>query len=258
VHLHVADAGGGLGALGNHGGAEAEPGGLGEPPLLADDPADLAGEPDLAEHHEPGRQRAVARGGGHREGDGEVGGGLGEAHAADGGGVDLGVVQPDPAAPLQHREDHGDPGGVQAADRAPGRRDVAARDERLHLGQQRALALHGHGDRGAGHHGAQRRGVGEEQPGRVGHPVDAVVAQLEAAHLVGRAVAVLDAAHHAQRGVLVALEVQHHVDQVLQHPGSGDRAVLCDMSHENDRQAALLGERGERHGHRPYLGDAAR
>ena len=87
-------------------------------------------------------------------------------------------------------------------------------EQRLHLGDQRSLALDGHGDAGAGH---RLDLLGEEQPARVGEPGDAVVGEVEAADLVGRAEAVLDAAHHAQPGVAVALEVQHDVDEVLEH-----------------------------------------
>ena len=55
--------------------------------------------------------------------------------------------------------------------------------------------------------------------------------------------AVLDAADHAQRRVLVALEGQHDVDEVLQHPRAGDRAVLGHVPDQHHRQPALLGQR---------------
>ena len=80
---------------------------------------------------------------------------------------------------------------------------------------------------------------------------------LEAADLVGRAEPVLQPAHHPQRGVLVALEVQHHVDQVLEHPRAGDLAVLGDVADQHGRDAALLGDRDQRRGDGADLGDAA-
>ena len=131
---------------------------------------------------------------------------------------------------------------------------AATRDQRLHLTEQRPFAFHGNRDGRAGH---TRVPPVEEQPRRVGHAEDAVVDQLEAPDLVGRTEPVLDPAHHAQRRVPVALEVEHHVDQVLEHPGAGDRAVLRDMADQDHRQIALLGDRDQRRRDRPDLGDAA-
>jgi hypothetical protein len=97
----------------------------------------------------------------------------------------------------------------------------------------------------------------EEQPGRVGQAGEAALVHLEAAHLVGRAVAVLQPAHHAQRGVLVALELQHHVDQVLKRARAGHLPVLGDVPDEHGGDAALLGHRDQRRRDRPHLRDAA-
>ena len=108
---------------------------------------------------------------------------------------------------------------------------------------------------GAGHRGtAEPR---QKETGRVGHPDDASVSQLEAAHLVRGPEAVLDPTHHPERGVLVPFEREHDVDEVLEHPWARDRAVLGDMSHQHDRQAALLREPGERDGDRAGLRHAA-
>ena len=57
--------------------------------------------------------------------------------------------------------------------------------------------------------------------------------------------------------MLVALELQHHVDQMLEHPRPGDIAVLGDMADQHRRDAALLGDRDQRRGDGPDLGDAA-
>ena len=104
-----------------------------------------------------------------------------------------------------------------------------------------------------------RLGVpGQEQAGRVGQAGQPALVHLEAAHLVGRAEAVLQAPDQTQRGELVALELEHDVDQVLQHPGPGDLAVLGHVSDQDGGDVALLGHRHDRGGDRPHLGHPAR
>ena len=111
----------------------------------------------------------------HGQRDGEVRRRLDDLHAADRGRVDLGVVQLEAAAALQHGQQHRHPRVVQTAHRAARARDVRARDERLHLGQQRPPPVHHDGHGRAGHArvagGPEPR---EEQPGRVGQPDDAL------------------------------------------------------------------------------------
>ena len=129
------------------------------------------------------------------------------------------------------------------------RRGVArldARDEGLHLGDERPPPLEGDGDAGARHLG---RAAGEEEPARVGEPDDADVGEVEAADLVGGAVPVLDGTHEAQAGVPVALELDDDVDEVLEDAGPGDRAVLGDVADEEHRDAPGLGhlDQGGRH-----------
>jgi hypothetical protein len=131
---------------------------------------------------------------------------------------------------------------------------VARRDERLHLGDQRAPALEGDGDAGAGD---AQVAAGEEQPARVGEPDDADVGQVEAADLVGRAVAVLHRADQPQPGVPVALELDHDVDEVLEDARTGDRAVLGHVADEEDRDAAALGRLDEAGRHLADLADVA-
>ena len=99
--------------------------------------------------------------------------------------------------------------------RAPGALAAEGVDQRLDLGEQRAAALHRHRDAGAGDVGVV---VLDEQAGRVGDRGDALRGQVEAADLVDRAEAVLHRPHHPEPGVAVALEVEHHVDEVLEHP----------------------------------------
>ena len=56
----------------------------------------------------------------------------------------------------------------------------------------------------------------------------------------------------------VALEVEHRVDDVLQHARAGDRALLRHVADEDDDDAALLGEPRELRRAFADLRDAAR
>ena len=58
--------------------------------------------------------------------------------------------------------------------------------------------------------------VAETAPGEPSAGTTAVVAEQETAHLVGSAETILDRPHHTQHRVAVTLEVQHHVDEMLQ------------------------------------------
>ena len=84
--------------------------------------------------------------------------------------------------------------------------------------------------------------AGHQPPRRVGDGLHAGVAHLEQAHLVGGPEAVLEAAQHPQPPLDVALEVQHHIDGVLEQARPGDGAVLGDVADQDHRHPALLGE----------------
>ena len=58
---------------------------------------------------------------------------------------------------------------------------------------------------------------------------------------------ILDGADEAQTRVPVTLELDHDVNEVLEHSGTGDRAVLGDVTDEQDGDAALLGRPDEAH-----------
>ncbi len=73
--------------------------------------------------------------------------------------------------------------------------------------------------------------------------LQALLGHREDADLVDRAEAVLDRAHEAKARVRVALEVEHRVDDVLEHARAGERAVLGDVADQDDRRAARLGQR---------------
>ena len=84
-----------------------------------------------------------------------------------------------------------------------------------------------------------RDGAAEEL-GRVGHADEPRAGHLEDAELVRRAEAVLRRAQDAVRVVAVALELEHAVDEVLEHARAGDRAVLGHVADEDRRDARLL------------------
>ena len=96
----------------------------------------------------PGGTIAVA---GDGERDREVGRRLGDPHPADRREVDVGGAQLHPGPPVEHRQHHRDPAGLQ-----PGRRPtrvgrLRAGHQRLNLDDQWATALERDRDAGAGH-----------------------------------------------------------------------------------------------------------
>jgi hypothetical protein len=86
---------------------------------------------------------------------------------------------------------------------------------------------------------------GQEDRARVGHALQPAFGHREHADLVDRAEAVLDGAHQAEAAVRVALEIQHRVDDVLQHARPGQRAFLGDVADQHDAGAAGLGRARE-------------
>ena len=125
----------------------------------------------------------------------------------------------------------------------------------LHLDRQGAASFQGHRPAPAGH---RLRVRAEEQSTRVGHRPDARLVEVEAPHLVARTEPVLDAAKQAQPRVTVALEHHDDVDEVLQHPGTGNGPVLGHVPDEQHRRADLLGEADQGCGHPTNLAGAAR
>ena len=156
---------------------------------------------------------------------------------------------------IENREHHGEAGPVDAGRRTPGALLRGLGHQRLHLGEERAASLDRHRDAGAGDPAVVAL---DEEAGGVGDRGDAVGPEVEAADLVGRAEPVLDRTDHAQPAAGLALEAEHHVDEVLEHAGTGDRAVLGDVSDQHHGDAAGLGEPGQRGGDLLDLGDAAR
>jgi hypothetical protein len=97
----------------------------------------------------------------------------------------------------------------------------------------------------------------EEQAGRVGDRHDPLRGEVEAADLVDRSEAVLDGADHPQPRGALALEVQHHVDEVLEDPRPGDRPVLGDVADDHQGDVAQLRHPDQGGGDLLDLGDAS-
>ena len=115
-------------------------------------------------------------------------------------------------------------------------------DQGLHLDQQRPGALlRGH-DAGARY---LLRMLRQKQGRWVGHAAQAAVGHGEHAQLVDRAEAVLEGAHQAERRMRVALEIQHGIDDMLEHARAGQGAVLGDVPDHDDGDAGLLGQARE-------------
>ena len=238
----------------DHGDPEAQAGRLGQALGQVADPAQLAGQTDLAHGDHAGGRRGV------------------EARARPGRSRRArSLAGSESRAPADRRREHVVAVQAQAAVLGstastiatrdavePGRRPPRALERRggdqgLHLGQHRPAALHG--DRHAGARDLAGL-VLDEQAGRVGDRGDAVGAEVEAADLVDRAEPVLHRADHPEPGVAVALEVQHDVDEVLEHPRPGDRAVLGDVADEHGGDVAGLGHPDQRGRDLLDLGDA--
>ena len=59
----------------------------------------------------------------------------------------------------------------------------------------------------------------------------------------------------AQRVVPIALEREHRVDHVLEHPRTGERTLLGDVADEDHRDVSLLGQAHQAMGALPHLSD---
>ena len=145
--------------------------------------------------------------------------------------------------------------GVEAVGGALGVAVGAGADERLHLDEQRPRAFDGAQHRRPGD---AIRPLGEEQRRRVRHRLQAGAGHLEHADLGGRAEAVLHRAHDAVGVMPLALEVEHRVDDVLEHLGPGQRAVLGDVADDERRHVLALGREQQLRRRLAHLGDAAR
>ena len=216
--------------------------------------ADLAGKTNLAEHGRRRTDRTVAQARRHGGDDREIGRGLVDRHAA--GDVDEDVLahQVEAGALLEHGEQQREAILIDAA-RHPARVAVrAGADQRLHFDEQRPRTFHAAQHRRAGRVGGT---LGEEQRRRIGHAFQPLPGHLEHAQLADGAEPVLHRAHDAVRVMLLALEIEHRVDDVLERLRAGEIAVLRDVADEKGRDVLpLRGEQQLRCG-LAHLADAA-
>ena len=223
-------------------GVKPEPGRLGQAALGLGDLAQLAAEADLAARHEVGRERPRRRA--PRPGPARRRGRRRARRPARRPTAERVARRPrrsaSSARSLEHGEQQRRAGRVSrpwAERRGEGRR--LGGDQRLHLDEQRPVALQGgHDHRARTRPRGGRRGTAGSGRARRSRPP---LGHLEQAELVGGAEAVLDRPQQAQRVVAVALEGEHGVDDVLEHPGPGEAALLGDVADEHDGDAAVLG-----------------
>ena len=137
-----------VGCVARHDGAgESEPRRLGQPTARVADLAQLATEADLTEHGQVGGHRLAGEGADDGHAHREVEPGLDEPHATDRRHVDVGVADRLARPLLQDRQQQRQPPAVDAL-RCASHGNVVrcGRGERLHLDDDRALALHRRGD----------------------------------------------------------------------------------------------------------------
>ncbi len=210
-----------------------------------------ARQTDLAEGGGAGVDGEAAGGGGDRERDGQVSPRLVDPHAAGDVHEDVGLAERDACVPREHGDDHREPLRVDAGRDAPRHREVCLRDERLHLEQDRPRALERARDGGA------RLAVDRaaEDLRRVGHADEPGPGHLEDAELVRRAEPVLHTAEDPVRAVAVPLELEHAVDEMLEHARTGHGAVLRHVADEDRRDPVLLRDAQQPAGRLAHLGD---
>src|SRR6266550_2290904 len=100
------------------------------------------------------------------------------------------------------------------------------------------------------------RAILQKCAARVADLVHAAIAHFEHAALVGRAEAVLLAAQDTEAVVTLTFEVEHSVDDVLEHARPGDRALFVYVADEKDRDVAALREQHQAAGTLAHLAHA--
>ena len=182
----------------------------------------------------PSRTGDAARRRGDRERDPEVGAGLVDPDAAGDVDEDVGAAERQPGVPREHGDDHREP--LRDRRRSPTRRGIArsvgatsdwisSRSGRVPSSAQSTAAPTSPGS------------LRPKSADGSGTPTSPVAGHLEHAELVRRAEAVLRRPQDAVGVVAVALELEHAVDEVLEHARAGDRAVLGHVADEERRDA---------------------
>ena len=160
---------------------------------------------------------------GQRQRHRQIAGGFGDFQPAHQVHEHIVLLQRHAAVAIHHRQQHGDALRVETLRDAARRAEAHAIDQRLQLDQQRPAAVARH------RHDAARRRLArtrQENRRRVAHLAQSLLAHVEERQLAHRAEAVLGGAHVAEAAGRITLEIQHRVDQVLEHARTGDGAVL--------------------------------
>ncbi|OIQ74092.1 hypothetical protein GALL_442630 [mine drainage metagenome] len=120
----------------------------------------------------------------------------------------------------------------------------------LHFHQQGSRALLGDGNAGPRHLLGMVR---QEQGRRVADLAQAFFRHGEHAQFVDGAEAVLESADQSEAGVGIALEIQHGIDDMLQHARACQGAFLGHVADQDDGDAKLFGEAGQLRRTFPHL-----
>src|SRR5437899_3709808 len=234
---------------------EAEAMRLENPTLELTHATHLAAQAQLADRDQVRAGGPIPFVGGDRQRHRKVGGRLAQSHATRGVDEDIILSQVEAGTPLQHRDQHVQPVEVDPVHGSARCAKAARRRQTLELHQQRAAALqrdvHDITD-------LAERAVLQEGATGIADLVHTAVAHLEHTDLIGGAEAILLAAQDAEAVVTLAFEVEHGVDDVLQHARPGDGALLVHVTDQEDRDVAALGEQHQASGAFPHLADAAR
>src|SRR5207237_2333580 len=221
---------------------------------LADSP-DLTAQAKLADrdHVCTGGPVSLVRGDGQR--DSEIRGGLTQPDTARGVDEDVVLAEVEPRTALQYRNQHVEPIEIDAVDRPAWGAESARGGQALQLDEQGPGSLECDV-----HHVAHltERAILQERPAWIGDLVHAAVTHLEDADVVGRTEPFFLAPEDAEGVVPLALEIQHRINDVLEHPRAGDGAFLIDMPDEEDRNLAALGQEHELTRALAHLADASR
>ena len=186
--------------------------------------------------------------------DGKVDSGVVHTQAAGDVEEDVLLDELEAGAFFQDGQEHVHAAEVETGRATLGRPVNGTADKALRFNQEGAHPFDGGGD---GDTAEALVILGQKQLGGV-----ADLAQTLAAHLInsefrGAPEAVLDAAQDAVHVMLVALELQHGIDDVLQDFRAGDAALLVDVADEQDGRPVLFGKAEDGGAAFSHLRDAA-
>ena len=150
------------------------------------------------------------------------------------------VPSADAGVAREHGEHEREAVAVDAADDAPRRHELAS--ARRAPAPRRAAAASPPSRASTTLPGARVASRDEARATASSDLDEAAVAHLEDADLVRRAEAVLQRAQRAVGALALALELQHAVDEVLEHARAGERALLGHVADEQHGGAAALGD----------------